>query len=165
MPSNITDFFPILFLRDFLVGIIGLTIILFFHGACIIRLVHRFEQHESKYIEEKHYYKILLNFYLTFVTIAMVHIIEIVFWALGILALGLIESAADAVVFAGSCYTTVGFVEDLMPPGWKFLAIFISFSGLFTLAWTTSSMVEIIASYKSNWKKIQELKQKSRSIF
>lgn len=160
MLPTITDFSPIFYLRDFLVGIIGLTIILIFHGACIIRLVHRFELLEIKLMKNGHYTKVLFNFYLTFIAVAMVHIIEITLWALGIISLGLIESGTDALIFAGSCYTTVGFVEDLMPPDWKFLALFISFSGLFTLAWTTSSMVEVIASYKRSWQQLRALKRK-----
>lgn len=157
-----TDFSPYFYLRDFLIGIFGLTIILLFHGACVIRLVHRFELLEVKLTRKGQYKKVLFNFYLTFVTVAMVHIVEITLWALGILALGLIESATDALIFAGSCYTTVGFVEDLMPSGWKFLALFISFSGLFTLAWTTSSMVEVIASYKKCWQQLQMIKKQTK---
>lgn len=164
MLTNITDFVPVFFLRDFLIGIFGLTIILLFHGACLLRLVHRFERLEAKLTKKGHFYQVLLNFYLTFVTIAMVHIAEITLWAVGILSLGLMESATDALIFSGSCYTTVGFVEDLMPNGWKFLAFFISFSGLFTLAWTTSSMVEIIGAYKESWKKLQAAKRNNNSF-
>lgn len=165
MMNNPTEFFLLLLFRDFLIGILGLTAILIFHGSCLIRIIHRFELLEAKYLKKGQFYRILLNFYLTFIGIAMIHIFEITLWAFGINVFGLIESPVDALIFAGSCYTTVGFVEDIMPIGWKFLAFFISFSGLFTLAWTTSSMVGVIGSHKDMWKRIQgvnrdEVKQK-----
>jgi hypothetical protein len=159
MPNNVADFFPILFLRDFLIGMVGLSIILLVHGTCVIRLIHRFELLEIKYIKHEQFYKVLFNFYLTFIAIAMVHILEITLWAMGINIFGLINSPVDALIFAGSCYTTVGFIEDIMPTGWKFLAFFISFSGLFTLAWTTSSMVGVMGSHKEMWKRIQAAKR------
>ena len=155
MPYNPNESFLILFARDFLIGMAGLTIILLIHGSLIIRIIHWFELLEDKYLKRGKFYRIILNFYLTFIAIAMVHIFEIALWGLGINMFGLIESPVDSLIFAGSCYTTVGFVEDIMPTGWKFLAFFISFSGLFTLAWTTSSMVGVIGSHKEMWKKIR----------
>lgn len=160
MNFNPADSFLVLFARDFLIGMAGLTVILLVHGSLLIRIIHRFELFEDKYLKQGKFYRILLNFYLTFITIAMVHIFEIALWAFGINMFGLVDNPVDSLIFAGSCYTTVGFVEDIMPIGWKFLAFFISFSGLFTLAWTTSSMVGVIGSHKEMWKKIQASKLK-----
>ena len=57
----------------------------------------------------------------------------------------------DALLFAGSCYTTVGFESDNLLEGWKSFAFFISFSGLFSLAWTTSIMIGMTSTYKNAW--------------
>ena len=160
MTFNPADSFLVLFARDFLIGMAGLTIILLIHGSFLIRIIHWFELLEDKYLRKGKFYRIILNFYLTFIAIAMVHIFEIALWAFGINTFGLVDNPVDSLIFAGSCYTTVGFVEDIMPIGWKFLAFFISFSGLFTLAWTTSSMVGVIGSHKEMWKKIQASKRK-----
>lgn len=65
--------------------------------------------------------------------------------------LGLMDDSVHALLFAGSCYTTVGFVPDTLPMGWKSLAFFISFSGLFCLAWTTSVMIGMTNTYKNAW--------------
>jgi hypothetical protein len=67
------------------------------------------------------------------------------------LALGLIDNAIQTLLFVGSCYTTVGFIGDILPEGWKSLACFISFSGLFSIAWTTSGMIGMTNSYKAAW--------------
>lgn len=76
---------------------------------------------------------------------------EILLWCFYLLMLGLVNDGVQALLFAGSCYTTVGFMEDLLPPGWKSLAFFISFTGLFSLAWTTSVMVGMTNVYKAAW--------------
>jgi hypothetical protein len=61
------------------------------------------------------------------------------------------DNGVQALIFAGSCYTTVGFAADTLPDGWKSLAFFIAFSGLFSLAWTTSAMIGMTNAYKAAW--------------
>jgi len=83
--------------------------------------------------------------------IACVHICEIVIWSVYLIALNLIPNGIEALIFAGSCYTTVGFAADSLPAGWKSLAFFIAFSGLFSIAWTTSVMIGMTEAYKKAW--------------
>ncbi|MBU3596731.1 hypothetical protein ICN10_10005 [Polynucleobacter sp. 86C-FISCH] len=78
--------------------------------------------------------------------------------------LELITSPINAILFAGSCYLTLGFIGDVLPFGWKSLALFISFSGLFSIAWTTSAMVGLTNSLKGAWLKRKQLAdEKSRN--
>lgn len=65
--------------------------------------------------------------------------------------LNLVTNPVDSLMFAGSCYTTVGFEVNILPLGWKSLAFFISFTGLFSLAWTTSIMIGMTDTYKNAW--------------
>ena len=151
MTFNPADSFLVLFARDFLIGMAGLTVILVIHGSFIIRIIHWFEFLEDKYLRKGKFYRIILNFYLTFIAIAMVHIFEIALWAFGINTFGLVDNPVDSLIFAGSCYTTVGFESDTLLEGWKSFAFFISFSGLFSLAWTTSIMIGMTTAYKNAW--------------
>ena len=73
-------------------------------------------------------------------------------WAVFLFMLGLIDDGLTAIIFAGSCYTTVGFAADSLPYGWKTLAFFIAFTGLFSLAWTTSGLVSMTAVYCDAWR-------------
>ena len=66
--------------------------------------------------------------------------------------LGLMGDALSAIIFSGSCYTTVGFAPDSLPYGWKSLAFFIAFTGLFSLAWTTSVMINMTNVYRQAWR-------------
>ena len=84
-------------------------------------------------------------FYFSLILIALIHVAGILFWAVGLLALDLVPNLMASLLFFGSCYTTVGFVDDLLPEGW------ISFSGVFSLAWTTSVMIHMTTLHKTAW--------------
>ena len=114
-------------------------------------LIMRFEMKTDQNLSNGQYNWVFIHFYASFFFIALVHLCEIILWCFYLLSLGLIDDAVQALLFAGSCYTTVGFVSDILPYGWKSLAFFIAFTGLFSLAWTTSVMIGMTNTYKSAW--------------
>ncbi|QWD91478.1 hypothetical protein [Polynucleobacter sp. MWH-Braz-FAM2G] len=138
-------------LKDVLFGALGLIAVLFFHGGWINYIILRFERITNQNLKLKQYNRVFFHFYAAFFFIAVIHIIEIVLWTIYLLKLNLVEDAVKSLIFAGSCYTTIGFVDDILPIGWKSLAFFISFSGLFCMAWTTSVMIGMTNAYKSAW--------------
>jgi len=138
-------------LRDTSYGIAGLIMVLIYHGSSINFIIMRFEKYTDQNLKKRQYNRVFLHFYLSFLFIALMHIIEIVIWAIYMTQINLIKNGLDALMFAGSCYTTMGFVEDILPTGWKSFAFFISFSGLFCIAWTTSVMIGMTNSYKAAW--------------
>lgn len=138
-------------LRNAIFGIFGLIIVLLYHGSAINFLITRFERFTNHNLAKKQYNRVFFHFYLAFFYIAIIHLTEIVIWTVYVHQLDLINNAVQTLLFVGSCYTTVGFVEDLLPDGWKSLAFFISFSGLFAIAWTTSVMIGMTNSYKAAW--------------
>lgn len=151
--------FPLLaLLRDAAWGIVGLIAILIFHGSAINHIYMRFERRTNQYLKLIQYNRVFAHFYASFVFIALTHLLEILLWAIFIFSFSLFKEPIDAILFAGSCYTTVGFEPDALPDGWKSLAFFISFTGLFSLAWTTSIMFGMTSTYKEAW----NLKYKDR---
>jgi len=139
-------------LYDILVGIGGVILILLFHGTLINHVLMRFENMTANNLEKKEYHWVFVHFYISFAFIALIHFSEILIWALIIHQLELLNNVNDAILFAGSCYTTLGLVPDILPNGSKALAFIIAFSGLFTLAWTTSIMIEMTETYRKAWK-------------
>lgn len=111
----------------------------------------RFERITRKNLNLIQYNRVFFHFYISFVFIALVHLLEILFWSVFLIAKDLVPDPVLAILFAGSCYTTVGFEADTLPDGWKSLALFISFTGLFSLAWTTSIMYGMTSAYKNAW--------------
>jgi hypothetical protein len=136
---------------DVFFGILGLVVILMLHGSGINHIIMRFERKTSVNLKQGRYNRVFIHFYASFFFIALVHMLEIMLWCFFLLGLGLMDDAVQALLFAGSCYTTVGFVSDTLPNGWKSLAFFIAFTGLFSMAWTTSVMIGMTNSYKAAW--------------
>jgi hypothetical protein len=158
MIEAIINFPLLMLLRDALWGIAGLIAILIFHGSAINHIYMRFDWHTSKHLKLIQYNRVFTLFYASFVLIALTHLLEILLWSIFIFGFSLFKEPIDAILFAGSCYTTVGFEPDALPDGWKTLAFFISFTGLFSLAWTTSIMFGMTTTYKKAW----NLKYKER---
>jgi hypothetical protein len=138
-------------ITDVFFGLVGMVIVLVFHGSGINHIIMRFEKRTKINLSNGHYNRVFAHFYASFFFVALVHLCEIILWCFFLLQLGLIEDAVQALLFAGSCYTTVGFVSDILPIGWKSLAFFIAFTGLFSFAWTTSVMISMTNTYKSAW--------------
>lgn len=138
-------------IRDALYGIFGLILILLFHGSAINFIMMRFERLTIGNLKYKQYNRVFFHFYSSFFFIALIHITEIIIWSIFIHALGLMDDGIQTLLFVGSSYTTVGFIGDILPMGWKSLAFFISFTGLFSIAWTTSTMIGMTNTYKAAW--------------
>jgi Ion channel len=74
------------------------------------------------------------------------HIVEILLWAFAINHVGFIKHANDAIYFCANCYTTLGMGKVDVEEHWKIISPIIGISGLFTFAWTTSALVDVVAS-------------------
>jgi hypothetical protein len=75
----------------------------------------------------------------------LLHLTETVVWASSLVYGGLVPSWRAAGFFAGNTYTTVGYGNVVLPPGWEMLAPIIAISGLFTFGWSGSVLVDIVA--------------------
>src|SRR5271157_6498063 len=74
------------------------------------------------------------------------HIVEVLIWALALNLTGLIVHADDAIYFCANCYTTLGMGKVDVGEHWRIISSVIGISGLFTFAWTTSALVDVVAS-------------------
>ena len=72
------------------------------------------------------------------------HLIEIFLWSAGLVYSGLVADWRAAGFFAGNTYTTIGYGEVILPPGWKMLAPVMAISGLFTFGWSGSVLVDLV---------------------
>jgi hypothetical protein len=83
-----------------------------------------------------------------------VHIAEILLWGLVLYAMKLIPALGQSILFGGSTYTAMGFMEDILPDGWKMLAVIIAFSGMFAFAWTASAMIAMTKNFRQAYTKL-----------
>lgn len=154
----------VIFFRDFVLGLIGLSFVLVFHGFCVMRVVAWFELKEVGLLNKRKFKSLIISVYNALSLLAITHIIGVMIWAAILYISHLVSTPIGALLFAGSCYLTLGFIGDVLPNGWKSLALFISFSGLFSTAWTTSAMVGLTNSYKSAWVKLKHLESEEVKI-
>lgn len=68
------------------------------------------------------------------------HLLQIYVWGSALYMSGAEPNSHQAMVFAGSTYTTVGFANDPLPIGWQLVTIIMATSGLFSFGWSTSVM-------------------------
>jgi hypothetical protein len=54
--------------------------------------------------------------------------------------------AYDAIYYCANCYTTLGMGRVDVEEHWRIMSAVIGISGLFTFAWTTSALVDVVAS-------------------
>jgi hypothetical protein len=74
------------------------------------------------------------------------HLVEIMMWGLVIIHTGLVKHAYDAMYFCANAYTTLGMGSLDVDQHWRNISPIIAISGLFTFAWTTSALVDVMAS-------------------
>ena len=74
------------------------------------------------------------------------HLLEVFFWAFALNRAGLIVHPYDAVYFCANSYTTLGMGKIDVGEQYRLISPIIGISGLFTFAWTTSALVDVVAS-------------------
>lgn len=133
--------------------------ILVFH-AFYMFFVNRLYRARAQALIDRNRYILAQAFFLVgaFV-LSIAHILEILALGYTLKWTGLIPNTHQAIVFAGSTYTTVGYGTDPLPVGWDLVMVTIALSGLITVAWTTSVLFGM-ASYSQTAFEL-EMKQKS----
>ena len=72
------------------------------------------------------------------------HLTEICIWGFVLHRTGLIPNTRDSIYFSANTYTTLGMGPMSLPHSWRELSPIIAICGLFTFAWTTSEMFNIV---------------------
>lgn len=140
-PENI-DLFEVIF-RDAIFGLSGMAVLLLINTLLFLRIYFWFMKSCEK-VDKPHPYALMSRFLWAVFLMSVVQLLAIVLWAAILHLNGLIEDARMAILFAGSCYTTLGVYADMLPLGWKSVAYFIAFSGLFSFAIATSAMMVML---------------------
>jgi Ion channel len=76
----------------------------------------------------------------------ILHVVEILIWAFALTHMGLVKHAYDAIYFCANAYTTLGMGNMDVDEHWRNISPVIGISGLFTFAWTTSALVDVVSS-------------------
>ncbi len=98
---------------------------------------------------------LLLFGFSVFLMLAL-HIVEFLVWAFALIQMGLIAHLNDAIYFCANAYTTLGYGNVDLGPHWRNVAPIMGISGLFTFAWTTSALVNVVSAHRKLIEQLEE---------
>jgi len=147
-------------LQAYLLGAVMLIVIMVFHGIALLQIAKRYEVKSYLLLTKKQFTAVTIYFYTSIFLLFMSHIAEIVIWGFALYLFKLLPNLGDSILFAGSTYTAMGFMEDILPLGWKMLAVIIAFSGMFAFAWTASVMISMTRNFRQAYAKMHMEKLK-----
>lgn len=146
MPVHVTDI-----LETTAVGLFGLFVSLVLNAFFSRRISLKYEVRARRAIARKRYNWALYFFFHAVVALAIVQIGAIVVWALLLRGIGVVPDMHEALLFAGSCYTTVGILSDVATAQWRLLPILIAVSGIFSFALSTANVLSMAPLYRKAW--------------
>jgi hypothetical protein len=141
-------------LPGYLLGIAMLMLVMLVHGASLLQIAKRYEVKSFLYLSEHEYSQVALVFYISILCLFLTHIFEIMMWGVSLYLFKLLPDLGQSILFSGSTYTAMGFMDDLLPAGWKMLAIIIAFSGMFSFAWTASVMISMTKNFRQAYTRL-----------
>ena len=89
-------------------------------------------------------------------------IVEIIIWAVLLNRLGLIKNVHDVIYFCSNTYTTLGMGKMELERPWRLISPIIAISGLFTFAWTTSALVDLVTAHRQLVQQLETQRRKRR---
>jgi hypothetical protein len=130
------------------IGAFILVFLALFHGVGlhhILRITRRSER--RLLLGRPHLIRAGFNFGWSIFLMLWLHIAEILIWAFTLNHLGLIARVHDAIYFCANAYTTLGYGTVALETQWRNISPIIAISGLFTFAWTTSTLVDVVRGH------------------
>lgn len=154
MSNSTTALLTDLDLPGYLLGIFMLMLVMLIHGISLLQIAKRYEVKSFLYLSEHTYSSVALIFYISVLCLFLTHIFEIIIWGASLYVFKLLPDLGQSILFSGSTYTAMGFMDDLLPAGWKMLAIIIAFSGMFSFAWTASVMISMTKNFRQAYTRL-----------
>jgi hypothetical protein len=154
MSNSTTALLTDLDLPGYLLGIFMLMLVMLIHGISLLQIAKRYEVKSFLYLSEHAYSSVALIFYISVLCLFLTHIFEIIIWGASLYVFKLLPDLGQSILFSGSTYTAMGFMDDLLPAGWKMLAIIIAFSGMFSFAWTASVMISMTKNFRQAYTRL-----------
>ena len=158
LPQFFSDFVP---LEVLLFGGVMLVVIVLIHGAGLGRIVAHYKR-KADVLRKKGIHPHLATFIFASAILLMLvlHVTEAAIWGVVLNKFGLIASLRDSMYFSANTYTTIGYGLMILPQSWRELAPIMAISGLFTFAWTTGEMFNIVGLQRELVAELEEKRKR-----
>lgn len=147
------------------IGSIVLVGLVLFHGMGIhwILTIHKRGERRLR-AGRPHVFAALSLLGIAVFLLLTLHIIGVIGWAIVLTRLGLINKAKDAIYFCANAYTTLGYGQVDLDPQYRIISPIIGISGLFTFAWTTSALVNIVRGHDALLEELEDERAKEKQL-
>jgi hypothetical protein len=147
------------------IGSIILVCLVLFHGMGIHFVLSIHKRGELRLRAGRpHVSAALIVFGVAVFLLLSLHIIGVIAWSVVLTSLGLIAKAKDAIYFCANAYTTLGYGSVDLDPQYRIISPIIGISGLFTFAWTTSVLVNIIRAHEALIGQLEDERAKEKQL-
>jgi hypothetical protein len=145
LPISAIDFAFINSVPQSLFGILMIGLVLTINGFSYGFIINFFRSHVGQRPNPS---RIRATFFFVICAqlLALTQLGSIVIWACALLLVGVCQDWFTAIRLSASCYTTLGDFTAVTPGGWHLTPAFIAFSGLFSFAWASSSIISMLSS-------------------
>ena len=92
-----------------------------------------------------------------FMFIVLLHLIQIALWAVVFWRAVELPTLEAALYFSITTYTTVGFGDVVLGPGWRLLAGIEGLTGLILVGWSTAFVFAIVNRMYEHWRQVHEV--------
>src|SRR5262245_34078726 len=124
-------------------------------SAGILLLIHWLAR-VREVLESPHVYRRVGLLLRVFVWIVLLHLIQVVLWAFVFFRAGELPNLETAVYFSLVTYTTIGFGDVVLGPGWRVLAGIEGLTGIVLVGWSTAFVFAIVNRMYEHWRQVHE---------
>jgi hypothetical protein len=125
-------------LQAFFMGCLVLIACVLIQTIFVLLVVSKFKSAISSFIKQDRNTAAHFVFTVGILLLLTSHLCQIYVWGLALNVYDVIPSLHQAMVYAGSTYTTVGFISDPLLTQWQLLSVIMAVSGLFAFGWSTA---------------------------
>jgi len=144
-PAAESDLIPVKVLTF---GGVMLVIIVLIHGAGLDQIVGHYRRRSESLRKHNRHRSLATWIFATTVLLMLgLHVTETCIWGLVLNKAGLISNLRNSIYFSANTYTTIGYGSMILPYSWRELSPIMAISGLFTFAWTTGEMFDVVKSH------------------
>ena len=91
-----------------------------------------------------------------FMWIVLLHLIQVALWAVVFWRARELPNLETAVYFSLVTYTTIGFGDVVLSPGWRVLAGLEGLAGIILIGWSTAFVFAVVNRMYEHWRQVHQ---------